>query len=269
MPFCDALTALRRRPFSLASELIAAFWRRDRRRALRNWASTSDNRFDSGFPIVRSLESLASDASPRVLDTCSAWRNRATSLRRDIIVPRLLGSTPACQSSLLRRATSACRDSAFCAAWRACFASSAAASSLRRDASKRDFHEPASLRADTSAHRNFSARPSAASARARSRSARACSRSYNHRQSHGSRVDKASGEAQSPSLSAARIRAVSIFWVRIAMAGNHNATQNTLPVPLQAAHLGVVDHPKRWPYRHDRTFTIRLRRLWCSPPTRG
>ena len=138
-------------------------------------------------------------------------------MRRDMIVLRPPDSTSASRRSLCRRDTSARRDSASFAAWRASFACSTAAFSLRRDASKRDFHEPASQRATTSAQRNSSARACAASARARSRSARACSRSYGKRQSRGWRIGTASGKDRAPSSPAARVGAVSISSTRIAM----------------------------------------------------
>ena len=89
--------------------------------------------------------------------------------------PCRCGSTPASPSSLVRRATSASRNSAFFAARQAWFAASTAASRLRRASLNCHFNEPAALRAATSAHFNSSARASAASARSR-----VCSYSRRH-----------------------------------------------------------------------------------------
>ena len=104
----------------------------------------------------------------------AAWAP-GTALRSAISVPCRCGSTPASPSSLVRRATSASRNSAFFAARRAWFAASTAASRLRRASLNCHFNEPAALRAATSAHFNSSARASAASARSR-----VCSYSRRH-----------------------------------------------------------------------------------------
>ena len=47
---CDPFTALRSRPFSLDSDLIIVFWRRDRRSALRSSASMPDSIFRQRLP---------------------------------------------------------------------------------------------------------------------------------------------------------------------------------------------------------------------------
>ena len=119
-------------------------------------------------------------------------------MRCGTTAPPLPMSTPASASNVFRRATSASNESASFAARRASFASSTAVWRLCRLASKRDFHDPASLRAATSAQRSSSQRASAASARARSRSARARSRSYNDWKSRGRRAVPVEGKDQSP-----------------------------------------------------------------------
>ena len=142
---CDAFAAFavrRSRAFSFLNALSAVFWRRDRRRALRNSASAATG--DPDRVARRSRVLNPSFAAAVLLNalrrcrhlpfslslsrnaSCSRWRSRATSLRSDIsVLPRCV-STPASPSSRVRRATSACRASAFFAARRAWFASSAA-----------------------------------------------------------------------------------------------------------------------------------------------
>jgi hypothetical protein len=75
-------------------------------------------------------------------------------------------STPAPASNCFRRATSACDESASFAVRRTSFVSSSASLSRRRQDLKRDFYEPESVRAATSAQRSSSQRVSTASARA-------------------------------------------------------------------------------------------------------
>ena len=189
-------SAVRRsRAFSFVNALSAVFWRRDRRRALRNSAS-------------------AWTCAP-----ATALRSRATSLRSDISVPRGCGSTPASPSSRVRRATSASRNSAFFAARRAAFASSTAASRLRRASLNCHFNEPAALRATTSAHFNSSARASAASARSR-----VCSYSRRHVQRRA---------RQSP---LGNVGDRGHFRIAIRHAGDHSGTRILLPVPEATRH---------------------------------
>ena len=126
-------------------------------------------------------------------------------------------STPASASNFFRRATSASDESASFAARRASFASSTAAWRFCRLASKRDFHEPASLRAATSAQRSSSQRASAASARARSRSARTRSRSYSDWKSRGGRAVPAEGKDQSPLALSVDLRSVEKSSSRMTM----------------------------------------------------
>ena len=148
-------------------------------------------------------------------------------MRRDVIVLRALDSTPASRSSWCRRATSPCRDRAF-------FACSTAAFSLRRDASKRDFHEPASQRAATSAHRNSCARASAVSARARSRS-------YSNRQSRRWRIGTSSGQVHAPAV---RVRAVSESCVAMDLTIAHDGSRYQRPygrlIPIRDNFPNVV-----------------------------
>ena len=89
-------------------------------------------------------------------------RRRSTSIRSAITVLRFPVSTPASRSRPSRRPTSLCNAKAFRAARRASRVSAMTFFSFRLDASHRDFHDPASQRARTSAHRSSSARASAA-----------------------------------------------------------------------------------------------------------
>ena len=93
-------------------------------------------------------------------------------MRRDMIVLRLLVSTPACERSFSSRVTSPCKARAFCAVRRTSFVSASAAFSLPRHLSSCVFREPARHRASSSDRRSSSQRASAASARVRSRSCR-------------------------------------------------------------------------------------------------
>ena len=94
-------------------------------------------------------------------------RTRRTSLPSASTAPVSSEAMPSSESRVSRRATAARNEGAAFAARRSSFASSLASLSLRRHDLKRDFHEPASLQAATSAQRNSSQRASAASARAR------------------------------------------------------------------------------------------------------
>ena len=104
-------------------------------------------------------------------------------------------------SESVRRATSACKDGTSLAVRRASFVSSTASLSLRRQALNRDFHEPPSLRAATSAQRSSFARASAASARARSRS-------HCDRQSRGACSGTDTGDNRTPPLPSTSVRLV-------------------------------------------------------------
>ena len=108
---------------------------------------------------------------------------------------------PASERSVSRRATSACKDGTSLAVRRASFVSSTASLSLRRQALNRDFHEPPSLRAATSAQRSSSARASAASARARSRS-------HCDRQSRGACSGTDTGDNRTPPLPSTSVKPV-------------------------------------------------------------
>ena len=72
---------------------------------------------------------------------------------------------------LRRRATSACKDGTSLAVRRASFVSSTASLSLRRQALNRDFHEPPSLRAATSAQMRYAVHDRDGFGRVRPRSA--------------------------------------------------------------------------------------------------
>ena len=146
----------------------------------------------------------------------SAPRSRSRRACRGTATP-LPVSTPASASNFFRRATSASDESASFAARRASFASSTAAWRFCRLASKRDFHEPASLRAATSAQRSSSQRASAASARARSRSARTRSRSYSDWKSRGGRAVPVEGKDQSPLALSVDLRSVEKSSSRMTM----------------------------------------------------
>ena len=165
----------RSRVFSRDSDLSAVFWHRDLLRTLRSSASVPDTVFDSDLLVARSLASRASSISIRFCDAFAPLRSRVFSRDSDLIVfcccfnsltawlsdtlaRRLPGSTPASESSFVRRATSACKNSASFAARRTAFISSTAAVRCLRLVSKRDFHKPASLRAATSAQRSSSQR---------------------------------------------------------------------------------------------------------------
>ena len=188
--------------------------------APRRWPRRRPERGVSRFSLLR--PNSAFDNTARVARSFASWASSVSTRLCDAFAARR------------RRDTSASRDSASFAARRASFACSTAAFSLRRDASKRDFHEPASQRATTSAQRNSSARACASSARARSRSARARSRSYGKRQSRGSRIGAASGKDRAPSSPATRVGAVSISSTRIAMGATiaHGGWRMALPVPF-------------------------------------
>ena len=158
--------------------------------------------------------SCPSRLSVRACEAFTALRSRATSMRSDMIVLRLLDSTPACKRSVSSRATSAWKKSASFAARRTSFVSSEAAFSLFRQVSSCHFSEPARERESTSARRSSSARACAASARACAASARArsfcarvCACSYRDRQSGCSHADAAMGGDQIPSSPSASVRA--------------------------------------------------------------
>ena len=72
-----------------------------------------------------------------------ASRSRATSMRSDMIVLRLLDSTPAWERSFSSRVTSACKEGAFFAVRRTSFVSSSAAFSLAWHLLSCHFSEPA------------------------------------------------------------------------------------------------------------------------------
>ena len=202
-------TCLSRRPASLLSRVISlrsvlmvSFWSGDRSRAVRRRRVSARRR-----PIAPS----------RASDPARALRSRAFSLRSASIVLPSFDSTPASDRSVSRRATSACKEGTSLAERRASFVSSTASLNLRRQASNRDFHEPASLREATSAQRSSSACASAASARARSRSARARSRSYSERKSRGVGPGTDTGHDPTPPLPSTSVRSVPKSSSRTAM----------------------------------------------------
>ena len=79
--------ALRSRAFFPASDLIAVFWRRDRRRTLRSSASMPDSFSDNAFRAVRSRASRTSAPSLPALAVWTDLRSWAVSLcSRRIVV---------------------------------------------------------------------------------------------------------------------------------------------------------------------------------------
>ncbi len=139
-------TSLSSRRSSVRSDLTVSFWSGEGSRTVRR-------RGGAGHGPV---------APSRAFDAARALRSRAFSLRSAPAVSKA-DAMPASERSVSRRATSACKDGTSLAVRRASFVSSTASLSLRRQALNRDFHEPPSLRAATSAQRSSSARASAAS----------------------------------------------------------------------------------------------------------
>ena len=84
--FRAPFAVLRNRAFSLDSNVIVAFWRRDRRRILRNSASMADSDVESVFLTVRSLASRSCDAAQAAFAAFTDLRSRAFSLRSRTIV---------------------------------------------------------------------------------------------------------------------------------------------------------------------------------------
>ena len=170
---------LRSRPFAART----SFFRRA-------FSSRSDAIVCSGFRERRG-------AGPdRASDDGAALRSRATSMRRDTIVLRLPGSTPASERSVSSRATSARKESTFLAVRRTSRVSSTAAFSLFRLASSCHVSEPARQRDPISARRSSSQRASAASAR-----------SYSDRTLHAAHPGAASQGGRIPSSPAASVSA--------------------------------------------------------------
>ena len=195
--FCERSSALLSRAFSRVS------WRTSRVREAtspRSAPAVSLPDFGAGTALGSLIcpPDAAATASFPVCNDCKASRSWKTSMRSEMIVLRLLDSTPACESSFSSRPTSAWKNSASFAARRTSFTSSAAALSLSRLLSRFHFSEPARERASRSARRSSSQRASAASARARSISARACACSHRDCQSRGSDAGTASGGDQNP-----------------------------------------------------------------------
>ena len=110
-------------------------------------------RLQDGAPPGRSGGPHGPVAPSRAFDAARALRSRAFSLRSAPAVSKA-DAMPASERSVSRRATSACKDGTSLAVRRASFVSSTASLSLRRQALNRDFHEPPSLRAATSAQRS-------------------------------------------------------------------------------------------------------------------
>lgn len=151
---------------------------------------------DSPCSVSRTFEKRFAERGIAARTVATSAPNRLCQAR---MAAPAAGSARAREGSLFRRATSRRNPSVpALISRRNSFVSSAAASSLLRQDLKRYFHEPASLRARSSALCNSPRRASAASARARSRS---CS----ERQSRGASAGAASGDDQTgPSLSANR-----------------------------------------------------------------
>ena len=177
-------TSLSSRRSSVRSDLTVSFWFGEGSRTVRR-------RGGAGHGPV---------APSRAFDAARALRSRAFSLRSAPAVSKA-DAMPASERSVSRRATSACKDGTSLAVRRASFVSSTASLSLRRQALNRDFHEPPSLRAATSAQRSSSARASAASARARSRS-------HCDRQSRGACSGTDTGDNRTPPLPSTSVRLV-------------------------------------------------------------
>ena len=177
-------TSLSSRRSSVRSDLTVSFWSGEGSRTVRR-------RGGAGHGPV---------APSRAFDAARALRSRAFSLRSAPAVSKA-DAMPASERSVSRRATSACKDGTSLAVRRASFVSSTASLSLRRQALNRDFHEPPSLRAATSAQRSSSARASAASARARSRS-------HCDRQSRGARSGTDTGDNRTPPLPSTSVKPV-------------------------------------------------------------
>ena len=170
---------------------------------------------------------------------------------------------PASERSVSRRATSACKDGTSLAVRRASFVSSTASLSLRRQALNRDFHEPPSLRAATSAQRSSSARASAASARARSRS-------HCDRQSRGACSGTDTGDNRTPPLPSASVRLVpkssSRTTMRTTIAHGKSRYQQKDSTLWGLASTWEMRLTGPIP-RHERTLTSRVRiRFMVSVP---
>ena len=82
------------------------------------------------WPAGRPTPTAVRRCRPRPSTPASAVRSRVTSMRSDIIVLRLLASTPAAARSFSSRVTSACNPRAFLPVRRSAFASSPAALSF-------------------------------------------------------------------------------------------------------------------------------------------
>ena len=169
-------------------------------------------------------------APSRAFDAARALRSRAFSLRSAPAVSKA-DAMPASERSVSRRATSACKDGTSLAVRRASFVSSTASLSLRRQALNRDFHEPPSLRAATSAQRSSSARASAASARARSRS-------HCDRQSRGACSGTDTGDNRTPPLPSTSVRA----GAKILVQNHHAHDDSAWQIALPAERLAPAQH---------------------------
>ena len=207
LPASEARTSARNRAFFSRSDTIMSVARTVAARTSffrRAFSSRSDAIVCSGFRERRG-------AGPdRASDDGAALRSRATSMRRDTIVLRLPGSTPASERSVSSRPTSACKESAFLAVRRTSRVSSTAAFSLFRLASSRHVSEPARQRDPIFARRSSSQRASAAAARARSRS-------YSDRTLRGAHPGAASQGDRIPSSPSASVSAAPKSASRIAI----------------------------------------------------
>ena len=163
---CKSPTALRQsarslasRLFSVRSDLIVAF----------SCRASSGGVCAAGRAPPECGRAVSSAVSRSARTLCSL----ATSSRKATTVSSSFGPVTS-RTSFRRHVTCACREGISLTERRSSFVSSSASLNLRRQDLKRDFHDPASLRAATSAQRKSSQRDSAASARPFSRSARAC-----------------------------------------------------------------------------------------------
>ena len=129
IPVSRRTTSLSSRRSSVRSDLMVSFCSGDRSSALRR----------------RRLCAGRGPAAPSEAGAARAWRSRAFSLRSASTVSRV-DAMPASETSVSRRATSACKEGTSLAARRASFVSSTASLSLPQQALNRDFHEPTSLR---------------------------------------------------------------------------------------------------------------------------
>ena len=161
------------------------------------------------------LRRAAPDRSAASVDTSP--RIRPITMRADTILAPSPGSRPGAHRSFSNCASSVCNKGTVLTLRRSSLVSSSTAVSLLRHLPNRDFHEPASLRAVTSAQRNSSTRASAASARACSRSARARSRCNSVSKSHGSCSGRGAGENRIPPSVSTGVRSVAISASRTAM----------------------------------------------------